>query len=221
MEETRRYVGAEAKRIALIRLGQRLRNARLNVRKTQSIVAEILGTSTQTVRNWEAGRNEPSSWAIGELEHLYSVPRWELLYGNHTSFLRPAQESVYPSVYPKVEVDPERMADARRLSNLTQEAVARVAGVSVTSISRYERGVANPTIDTLEILGNIYGISVELLMLTGDYTDEERAYLAESMDGPGRIHDTGYVPQIERRNGAQCLLQSRGRPVARSRGYDR
>ena len=181
MEETGRHIGAGARKMALVRLGQRLRSARIKAGKTQSVVADFLETSTQTVRNWEAGRNEPPRQAIAQLAPLYSVHQSDLLYGNYTW----ATPQAPPSGYHRALVDPLRMTDARKLSDLTQEQVARLAGISTTSISRYERGVANPTLDTLEILADIYGVLVDLLMYSDPHTDLEWARLKQSMGEPG------------------------------------
>ena len=181
MEESGRHIGADARRMALIHLGQRLRSARIRAGKTQSILAHFLNTSAQTVRNWEAGRNEPPPHAIEQLALLYSVHESDLLYGNYTWVAPPA----LPSDYHRAVVDPLRMTQARRLSKLTQEQVARLAGVSATSISRYERGVADPAIGTLDILADIYGVPVDLLMYSSPYTDEEWAHLQQSMGEPG------------------------------------
>ena len=180
MEERGRHVGANARKVALTHLGQRLRSARVRAGKTQSVVADFLETSTQTVRNWEAGRNEPPGEAVEQLARLYSVPTLELLYENYPGVTPLAP----PSGYPKVGINPLRMADARRLSKLTQEAVARLAGVNATSISRYERGMANPTIDTLNILSVIYAVPVDLLMYGDPHTDEEWTRLKQSMGEP-------------------------------------
>ena len=195
MEETGRHIGADARKMALIHLGQRLRSARMKAGKTQSFVADLLRTSTQTVRNWEAGRNEPPRQAIAQLAPLYSVHQSDLLYGNYTWATPPD----LPSDYHRAVVDQLRMIDARRLSGLTQESVARLAGVSATSISRYERGVAHPTIDTLEILADIYGVPVYLLIYSSPYTDEEWAHLQQSMGEPDafRAADAFYEANAE------------------------
>ena len=62
---TRRAVSAvAARRAALAKLGTRLRRLRNDAALTQEAVAETIGVSTQTVRNWEMGRNEPSDDAV-------------------------------------------------------------------------------------------------------------------------------------------------------------
>ena len=169
MEETRRHIGADARRTALVQLGSRLKNARTRAGKTQSSVATFVGTSTQAVRNWEAGRNEPSTRILGQLADLYGVSQWDLRWGNSVAFAQPTQRSRGD----RVVVDPLKVVTARRLSNLTQEAAASIAGVSTSSLSRIERGLVGPTPDILEILSHIYGTPVQLLVPNEPLSDVE------------------------------------------------
>lgn len=46
---------------------------------------------------------------------------------------------------------------ARRAQGLTQEAVAKLAGIAQADLSRYERGKGNPGVLTLAKLGTVYG----------------------------------------------------------------
>jgi SOS-response transcriptional repressor LexA len=54
-------------------LGQRLRVMRNNAQLTQEAVSEALHVSTQTVRNWETGRHEPTVIHVFLLSKLYGV----------------------------------------------------------------------------------------------------------------------------------------------------
>ena len=53
-------VAAAGARVAMTAYGLELRNARIPAGLRQEDVAVDLGVSTQTVRNWESGRVEPS-----------------------------------------------------------------------------------------------------------------------------------------------------------------
>lgn len=46
---------------------------------------------------------------------------------------------------------------ARQKRGLTQQAVARLSGITQADISRYERGQGNPGFLTLDRLGKVYG----------------------------------------------------------------
>ena len=67
-----RNVAMAAKQAALRAFGARLQTARSAKELTQETVANGLGVSSQTVRNWEAGRTEPSRYYKERLAALYS-----------------------------------------------------------------------------------------------------------------------------------------------------
>ena len=69
-----RNVAMAAKQAALKAFGTRLQEARSNTSLTQEDVADKLTVSTQTVRNWEAGRTEPSRSDKERLASLYNKP---------------------------------------------------------------------------------------------------------------------------------------------------
>jgi transcriptional regulator with XRE-family HTH domain len=58
----------------------------------------------------------------------------------------------------------ERLRDARKRSEVTQEALAQTAGVWPGHIQRIERGVANPTVATLYALADALGVDVRTLL---------------------------------------------------------
>ncbi len=64
----------------------------------------------------------------------------------------------------------------RRKNNLTQQDLASKINYSDNAISRWERGDATPTIETLEIIANYFGIKVV------DLLDENYAHRTSSKD---------------------------------------
>ena len=74
MTESRRQVGHAGKRAALRVLGQRLRSMRVEAALTQNEVAAKVEVSTQTIRNWEAGRHEPGPAALDKLSEVLNKP---------------------------------------------------------------------------------------------------------------------------------------------------
>ena len=175
MEQSRRYIGTEAKKAALAQLGLRLKEARVQAGKVQRQAAELLGTTTQTVRNWEAGRREPPESAIRRLADFYSVPRRWLFQGNDIAVLPPT-----PGIpYNRIVVDRSKMLQARQATGLTQSNVAVLTGISASAIGRYERGEANPEPDTLEALAAIYERPAQWFTLRGYFTQEELRHLEE------------------------------------------
>ena len=152
METIDRNVASTAKQAALKALGIRLRIARTNAGLSQKAVAGHIDVSTQTVRNWEVGRHEPSGQAINTLAALYRVPMQQLQ--QHTAG---ADALGGPNgLYQDVDVEPLRLKTARRASGLTQAQVASRAGLTISSVRRYERGTAVPSDKTLNRLALIY-----------------------------------------------------------------
>lgn len=48
--------------------------ARVNANLTQRDVSKLMGVTTNTIVNWEAGRSEPSVSQARELSELYNMP---------------------------------------------------------------------------------------------------------------------------------------------------
>ena len=73
MVRRERNIASAARQAALGAFGKRLQQARNFIGFTQETVSEKLGVSTQTVRNWEAGRTEPRRADKDRLSDLYEV----------------------------------------------------------------------------------------------------------------------------------------------------
>ena len=177
MEEDKQRIGAGGKRTALLHLGRRLREARRHSRRTQIDVAQELGTSPQTVRNWEAGRHEPPPSAIKALVDCYGMSEEDLLEGLDTAIVPKA-----PGLrYNLVVVEPQKLSDARREARLTQAEVADLTGLSLSAIRRYEYGSANPETGTLDTLASIYDKPAGWFTPRGHFTVKERYQFQQSV----------------------------------------
>ena len=141
MESSDRKVASDAKQTATTALGIRLRAARKNTGLTQQEVAERLKVSPQSVRNWEAGRHEPTRKAIETLAALYGVQPEQLVAD--IPGLQPRKTRSRPNQ--RIAVPPQPLAQARRDARLSQAQASERSGVSMASLRRYERGTARPT----------------------------------------------------------------------------
>ncbi|MDD4077910.1 MAG: helix-turn-helix transcriptional regulator [Bacilli bacterium] len=65
-----------------------------------------------------------------------------------------------------VESFSSKLKKARNDTGFTQREVARETGISQPNIARYETGVLEPNIETLGILADFYGVSVDWLLGT-------------------------------------------------------
>ena len=179
--EDRRTIVAGAKRAVLVRLGNRLKRTRARAGLTQSAIAQELGVTAQTVRNWEAGRHEPPPEAIKKLADRYEVSEEALLAGLDAAIIPGPRRGGPLFRYDRVNVDPGKLSEARKVAGFTQEGVARMTGHSASAIRRYESGSANPTTRTLETLATIYNRVAGWFTIRGYFTDEERMLFEASI----------------------------------------
>ena len=153
MDVSNASLASAAKQSALANFGCRIRDARHNIGLTQQEVAARLMVSTQTIRNWESGRYEPTRETIDALAALYQIP---------ADTLRPGHTDVGTQAPPsgpnkRIDVDPGVLANARKQSGLSQDWAAQRAGISLATLRRYERGKARPTRSILRRLALLYG----------------------------------------------------------------
>ena len=77
-----RLLTNSAKRTGLRKFGDRARTARIAAELNQEAVADALGISVQSVRNWEAGRTEPNDASKEQMAELFEVSVNSLLRDN-------------------------------------------------------------------------------------------------------------------------------------------
>ena len=65
-----------------------------------------------------------------------------------------------------------QIIERRKKARLSQAALSRLTGVSIARISEIERGIANPTLETLEAFARVLNVSiVDLLDYEGEMRD--------------------------------------------------
>ena len=184
MRSQERSVATTAKNAALRDLGSRLSLARKNSGVTQQAVAEHMKVSTQTIRNWEAGRNEPTGDAIQEMADLFGVACLELQEQGQDT--RPGTEPNNP--HERVRVDTLRLKAARQDSGLTQDQAAQRSKHSLSSIRRYETGIASPSEAGLSRLALVYGKPTRWFVLNhGPSRDTEEMTMDEALRAYGLV----------------------------------
>ena len=58
----------------------------------------------------------------------------------------------------------QRLKELRTENNLTQTQLATKLGIRQQSYARYEKGVGEPSLDTLVALSGLYNVSVDFLL---------------------------------------------------------
>ena len=152
MSQTRASIGGAARRVALNKLGNNLRKLRTRANLTQKTVAQKVGVSAQSVRNWEVGRSEPKEDKLERLAELFGTNADAIVSGTHETFPDPQS----PGPYNRVNVDPKKMLFARQQCRMSQAQVEAQSGVARTNIGRYENGKTKPTPPSLSALASVY-----------------------------------------------------------------
>jgi len=73
----------------------------------------------------------------------------------------------------------ERIQDLRKQKGLTQEVLAKKAGISLTQMARYETKGTQPPADVLMKLATIFGTTVDFLV-NGATEDKAKAQLKDA-----------------------------------------
>lgn len=71
------------------------------------------------------------------------------------------------------------LSELRKSKGLTQEALGEQIGVTNKTISRWENGNYMPPVDALQLLSELYGVSINELLSGKKLTDEEYKAVAE------------------------------------------
>lgn len=138
---------------------ERLAAFRRKASLSQNQAAEALSVSRQAVSKWESGRAAPSLTCLAALAALYGVTPDELLTG------QPAPEAEKTSLLFAPD-DPfaERLRALRAERGLSQGALAEALSVSRQSVSKWERGEAEPDAERLVLLSSLLAAPVALLL---------------------------------------------------------
>lgn len=81
----------------------------------------------------------------------------------------------------------EKLTQARKAAGLTQADVAAKLNVSRQAVSRWESGQSKPSTERLLALGELYGVSIDQLLNTGNV----EAPAVEIVSAPPEVEVTG------------------------------
>jgi transcriptional regulator with XRE-family HTH domain len=152
--------------------GERILSLRKDAGLTFEALAEKLGVTYQSVREWEIGKTSPSADNIGRLAEVFGVhPTW-IWTGLGPKQLRTGTgEPVKTSGYFSLKKFGRHLKRLRENTGddgeaLTREALASRLGLSVERVIKYEQGRDHPCPHTLRKMCKIFGVSAcELLMV--------------------------------------------------------
>ena len=78
----------------------------------------------------------------------------------------------------------ERLKKLRHEENISQQALAKILGISKSSVNMYERGEREPSLETQEAIADYFNVDIDYLLGKTDYKRRAREfydYLTESM----------------------------------------
>lgn len=131
---------------------ERLKELRKRKGLTQTQLADALGVHLQTVSKWERGVTEPDISLIGETAAALGATVEELAGA-------PVPAEIFTGTFSAVGMG-RCIAALRKAKGESQEALAGVFGASGDTVSKWERGVACPGIDTLAALAEHFEVPV-------------------------------------------------------------
>lgn len=138
-----------------ITFGERLRELRKSAKVTQTALAEKLNIHLQTVSKWERGVSEPDISQLGELAEALGIGIGRLLGRDEPD------ECVCRGF--DAEATGRMLSHLRTTRGESQKRLATELGVSADAVSRWERGVTSPDINTLTLLADRYEVPVSRL----------------------------------------------------------
>lgn len=57
-----------------------------------------------------------------------------------------------------------RLAKIRELAGLSQRKLSKLLNLSATTVSKYEKGICDPSIETLKKMSKIFGVSIDSIV---------------------------------------------------------
>lgn len=87
-----------------------------------------------------------------------------------------------------------RLREARERKNLKQTQVMAKTGINNKTLSGYEKGVSEPDLETLRILSELYGVSVDWLSGKDKTKEDHRRDLINFLNDPNSTIDGKPIP---------------------------
>lgn len=137
------------------KLDERLKNLRKSAGLSQSNLAEKLNVHTQTISKWERGVSEPDIGQLGEIAAILGVSL-EKLFGCQEG------EKTYNGNFSAENLG-QYISALRTQKSENQQKLAEICSVSSDAVSRWERGVTCPDINSLRLLAEHFDIPVSKL----------------------------------------------------------
>jgi transcriptional regulator with XRE-family HTH domain len=133
-------------------IGSRIQRARKAFGASQAALADAIGVTQAAVSGWESDKRQPDNSTLGQIaDHLGVTPGY-LAFSDSGGPLPGANMTIG-----------SRIRDKRKALKLTQRALAEIAGVDVTTVTRWELDKFRPDEDALSNIANLLNVSPSYL----------------------------------------------------------
>ncbi len=134
-----------------IRIGKRMKQARIKTGISQKEMAIRLGIHRSSYSNYENEHREP------DINMIYSFCKEVNM--TIDELIRMEFMTVDKNFKMNINTG-KQIKEARVKAKLTQEKLAQKAGISVFTLQKYESGDRNPKIESLQKIANDFGIPI-------------------------------------------------------------
>jgi len=126
-----------------MKIGEKIKTARISANMTQAELAEKLGVAYQNIGQLESGKRKPKLETIQKIADALGVS---------VSYLSGIENDTSLTSY--------LIKDARERAGMTTEDLAQKSGIPVSLLEDYERGAKKPGIEELTKISHSIGVSV-------------------------------------------------------------
>lgn len=141
-------------------LGTVLAQLRKKKGLNQREFADIIGVSNGAVAMWETNKRQPDLQTLVKIASFYDVSVDYLLSNEDCVYTEEATSSKNTQ---NIALG-ERLRQIRSLNNYTMSELSQKLGITIQSLTSYERGNRLPSLDLLIKLADFYGISLDTLV---------------------------------------------------------
>lgn len=143
---------------------------------TQAEFAKKLNTSRTTVVNWETGYSKPPQKQIDNICEVLGIEKSWLLDEDDDFFYGDSEEKIADQTKSEFGM---KLRLLRKAHKMTLDDVAEHLSVGRTGYVRYEKGTAEPSLDSLRTLSKMFNVSIDSLLSN---MDESHSEVVENID---------------------------------------
>ncbi len=179
-----------------MKIGEKIKAARISANMTQAELAEKLGVAYQNIGQLESGKRKPKLETIQKIADALGVS---------VSYLSGIENDTSLISY--------LIKDARERAGMTMEDLAQKSGIPVSLLEDYERGSKKPGIEELTKISHSIGVSVYSLadfdisskLMNIDIIDKQITYGSEYSQYARMVQAFSYLNHLGAEKAASAV----------------